>query len=71
MPTAVGLGSIGEVVVDRNHQHRDVAVLSPITDLIEESLSVLGTEVVSFSWILVQRLGRFLEENGVAFLIKV
>ena len=55
----------------RNHQHRDVAVLSPIIDLIEEGLSVLGTEVVSFSWILVQRLGCFLEENGVSFLIKV
>ena len=71
VPTIVGLGSVGEVVVHRNHQHRDVAVLSPIIDLIEEGLSVLGTEVVSFSWILAQRLGCFLEENGVSFLIKV
>ena len=71
VPAVVGLGSIGEVVVHRNHQHRDVAVLSPVIDLIEEGLSVLGAEVVSLSWVLAQRLGCFLEENGVSFLIKV
>ena len=58
-------------VVFRNLKYREVAVLSPVVDLVEERLRVFGVQIVPVLWVLIERLSCLLVQDSVGLLIKV